>query len=208
MNQNSEWVSLGEAAQIIGVHPATIRNWAERGEIPYRRTPGGHRRFRRADLRQWQAAHRLTHPAEAQVIVQSAMGRTRMEISDKGKLAELDWYDQLSPEAREGMREEGLRLMDTLMGYLANPESDVGLNTAYKIGVNYGKLLKGEELTLSKALQGYFFFSDFLLDAVLQLSETATAQAVTDWSAMLRQVHRFIRQILVGMAAAYEQNCS
>ena len=52
MNEPSEWVSLGEAAQIIGVHPATIRNWAEQGELPFRRTPGGHRRFRRADLQQ------------------------------------------------------------------------------------------------------------------------------------------------------------
>ena len=40
-----EWVSLRQAAELLGVHPATVRSWADKGELPSRRTPGGHRRF-------------------------------------------------------------------------------------------------------------------------------------------------------------------
>lgn len=206
MSQSSEWVSLGEAAEIIGVHPATIRNWAERGELPFRRTPGGHRRFRRADLKQWLANHRLAHPAEAQVVVQSALGRTRLEIGDRRTLTGLDWYGQLSPAAREEMRQQGLNLMDTLMRHLAEPETDAALNTAHEIGIKYGRLLKGQQLTLGQALGGYFYFSDFLLDAVIQLAETTTPRPNMDWGTMLRAVHQFTRKILAGMVAVYEQD--
>lgn len=205
MSESSEWVSLGEAAEMIGVHPATIRNWAERGELPFRRTPGGHRRFRRADLQQWQSRHRLTLPAEAQVVVQSAVGRARLDIGDRQKLVNLEWYGRLSAESRETMRQQGLRLMDALMRYLADPGADLELQSAQEIGEIYGKLLKTEGLTLSQALQGYFYFADFLQEAVIQLSETSTTRPAASWGDLLRQVNRFTREILTTMIAAYEQ---
>ena len=54
-DSTSEWVSLRQAADLLGVHPATVRNWADKGDLPSRRTPGGHRRFRKADLMQYAA---------------------------------------------------------------------------------------------------------------------------------------------------------
>jgi excisionase family DNA binding protein len=206
MSQSSEWVSLGEAAEIIGVHPATIRNWAERGELPFRRTPGGHRRFRKSDLQQWLAAHRVTAPADAQVVVQSALGRARLEIGSKDTLTDLDWYGNLSPMARKTMRQQGLRLMDTLIGHLANAEQDGELRKAYQIGQTYGALLKREGLTLTQALQGYFYFVDFLMEAVIQLAETSSPTPASSWGNMLRQVNQFTRQTLIGMLQVYEEN--
>ena len=205
MGRSSEWVSLGEAAQIIGVHPATIRNWAEHGELPFRRTPGGHRRFRRSDLQQWLAAHRVIPSAEAQVIVQSALGRARLEMGDRQQLANQDWYGKLNPDAREIMRQQGLRLMDTLIDHLADSETDEGLKTAYETGLMYGRLLKGQGLALSRALQGYFYFVDFLFEALVQLSETGSSRPTTNWGDILRQVNRFTRQTLIGMIVVYEQ---
>ncbi|MBI5957134.1 MAG: helix-turn-helix domain-containing protein [Chloroflexi bacterium] len=206
MGRFSEWVSLGEAAQIIGVHPATIRNWAEQGELPFRRTPGGHRRFRRSDLQQWLAAHRVIQPGDAQVIVQSALGRARFEIGDRQHLASQEWYDRLNPATRETMRQQGLRLMDTLVDYLANPGHEAGLKPAYEIGLTYGKLLHQQGLTLSHALQGYFYFVDFLLDSVLQLSTTNTQRPTINWGDLLHQINSFTRQTLLGMVTIYEQS--
>lgn len=42
-----EW---GESSGVVGMHPDTIRAWADEGKIPCWRTPGGQRRFRRSDL--------------------------------------------------------------------------------------------------------------------------------------------------------------
>ena len=45
-----EWMTLGQAAKFLGVAQSTLRKWSDHGRIPTFVTPGGHRRYRRADL--------------------------------------------------------------------------------------------------------------------------------------------------------------
>lgn len=45
-----EWLTLGQAAKYLGVAQSTIRKWSDHGRLPAFYTPGGHRRYRRADL--------------------------------------------------------------------------------------------------------------------------------------------------------------
>ncbi len=45
-----EWLTLGQAAKFLGVAQSTIRKWSDQGRLPAFYTPGGHRRFRRAEL--------------------------------------------------------------------------------------------------------------------------------------------------------------
>jgi excisionase family DNA binding protein len=206
MSDTSEWVSLGEAAEIIGVHPATIRNWTERGELPFRRTPGGHRRFRRADLQKWLDSNRITQPTDAQMVVHSALGRARLEIGERGNITDQAWYNKLNGEARDTMRKQGLRLMESLIRHLANPGSTTELATAQEIGQVYGNRLKVQNLTLSQAREGYFYFADFLLEAVIQMAEASTARSPANWGDMLRHMNDFTREILIAMIAIYEQS--
>src|SRR6266581_8806460 len=87
-----EWLSLRQAAEMLGMHPATVRLWADRNELPSRRTNGGHRRFRRSDIEA-----RLRHDAEhkprpaAQLLVQSVLGRVRFAFTH-GTLTTLSCY--------------------------------------------------------------------------------------------------------------------
>jgi excisionase family DNA binding protein len=46
----TEWLTLGQAAKYLGVAQSTIRKWSDVGRVPAFYTPGGHRRYRRADL--------------------------------------------------------------------------------------------------------------------------------------------------------------
>lgn len=39
------FVSSQKACEILGVHPNTLRTWADHGKIEYIRTPSGHRRY-------------------------------------------------------------------------------------------------------------------------------------------------------------------
>ena len=45
-----EWLTLGQAARYLGVAQSTIRKWSDDGRVRAFYTPGGHRRYRRADL--------------------------------------------------------------------------------------------------------------------------------------------------------------
>jgi excisionase family DNA binding protein len=48
-----EWLTLGQAAKYLGVAQSTMRKWSYVGRVSAFYTPGGHRRYRRADLDQF-----------------------------------------------------------------------------------------------------------------------------------------------------------
>lgn len=48
--RNPNILTPNEAADLLLVSPITVRQWAQRGLLPFLTTPGGHRRFRRADV--------------------------------------------------------------------------------------------------------------------------------------------------------------
>ena len=53
MAYSDEWITLHEAAQLLGVHPATVRHWSDEGRLPVYRTSGGHRRYKRDEVELW-----------------------------------------------------------------------------------------------------------------------------------------------------------
>ena len=42
-----EWLSLSDAAKLLGVHPSTVRLWSDKGALPVHKTQRGHRRYKR-----------------------------------------------------------------------------------------------------------------------------------------------------------------
>src|SRR5216684_4186372 len=136
-----DWLSLRQVADLLGMHPATVRLWADRNELPSRRTTGGHRRFRRADIeaRLHHEAERKPHPA-AQLLVQSVLGRVRFAFTD-GTLNALPWYQHFNESAREAYRSLGRRVLELLLHALADGTSREELRSeALKLGVEYGSI--------------------------------------------------------------------
>jgi excisionase family DNA binding protein len=201
---DSEWVSLQRAAEILGVHPATVRNWADKGDLPSMRTPGGHRRFRKADLLQYAQTHADVQPVEVQVILQSALGQTRMHVED-GALANLPWYAGFSEAKRVEMRRQGRRVLEALRTYLAHGAPDGELSSARTIGSDYAALLHGEGLNLSNAAQGFFYFGDFVMNSILTWSEITPPRSPPEWANLLRQVSGFMNAMLLTIIEYYEK---
>ena len=112
-NEGSEWVSLRRAADILGVHPATVRNWADSGKLPFRRTAGKHRRFNINDLHDYADAGGDLEPVELQVIMQSALGQTRMQVGSN-HLESAPWYAAMSDESKQYLREQGRRVLEAM----------------------------------------------------------------------------------------------
>lgn len=203
---STEWVSLGEAAKILGVHPATVRNWADRGELPFRRTPGGHRRFRRADLSQWATTQHAPQPAEAELIVQSALGRILIEMDD-GDLARQPWYTKITPDQRETLRVKVRHVMNALTAYLAGRPTDNGVFALPdEVGRDYAATARGYGLQLYEAARGFIFFTRFIIEAIVQLSEAGTPRSAIEWGTLLREVHTFTNDALLGIIAFYESH--
>lgn len=205
MAQENEWLSLGEAAEILGVHPSTLRHWADSGDLPFQRTPGGHRRFRRGDLQQW--ALRKEHdlaPAEARLMLQSALGRARLEIGE-GQLHGQAWYDAMDEESRRTHRRLGRRLLELLSSYLTEPEDYEKLRAEVRIiGKEYAQLSQHEDLSLSNSVRAFLFFRDLLLDSVLQFAEMLSLRTPLDWGERFRQVYTVTDDLMLALIEEYE----
>ncbi len=51
-----EWLTVTQAADLLGVAAHTLRDWTAKGVVEASRTAGGHRRYRKADLERFRAA--------------------------------------------------------------------------------------------------------------------------------------------------------
>jgi len=57
---STEWLTPNEVAELLLVSPVTVRQWAQKGMLEARMTPGGHRRFSMDVVRQFAVAKGLT----------------------------------------------------------------------------------------------------------------------------------------------------
>ncbi|MGJ3238766.1 MAG: helix-turn-helix domain-containing protein [Anaerolineae bacterium] len=201
----AEWVSLRKAADILGVHPATVRNWADKGDLPSRRTPGGHRRFNKDDLTHYAQSQGELQPMEVQVIIQNALGSTRIHI-DEDNLHEVPWYAAMSDNMRGTMRKQGRDVLQALRTYLAEGAPDEQLSVAIRLGNDYAKALIEDNLTLPQATRGFFYFSDFVVNSILTWSELAPPRNSSEWANLLRQVNAFINAMLLSIVEYYEED--
>jgi excisionase family DNA binding protein len=198
---------LGEAAEILGVHPTTVRHWADSGDLPSQRTPGGHRRFRRRDLDQWASMQQTTEarPEEAQIMMQSALGRARIEVGD-GQLHGLGWYDQFDEQTRQAHRSLGRRLLEVLTHHLTNPVASSDLRDEIRaMGIEYASLSISHQIRLSDSVRAFLFFRDLLTESVIQMAGVLSLSTPRDWSERLRQVNDITDELLLSLISEYER---
>ena len=62
-SETEELLTAGDVADIFKVSTVTVGVWADEGKLPSFRTPGGHRRFKRADIDAYLAT--FNSPTEA-----------------------------------------------------------------------------------------------------------------------------------------------
>ena len=204
-SEGSEWVSLRHAADILGVHPATVRNWADSGKLPFRRTAGKHRRFNVKDLSDYARPQADLEPIELQVIMQSALGQTRMQAGS-ARLESAPWYIAMSDESKQHLREQGRRVLEAMRKFVAAGAPDEGLGSAIKLGKDYAARLIAEGLSLPQAMRGFYFFSDFVLDSILTWSELRQLSSSSEWSTLLRQVNAFMHAMQLSIVEYYEED--
>ena len=204
MTDNAEWVSLRRAADILGVHPATVRNWADKGELRSRRTPGGHRRFLKSELVQYARSQGELQPVEVQVIIQNALGQTRMQVGE-GNLSDVPWYAAMKEDTRAEMRQQGRRVLDEIRRYMGQGAPDAGLSIAITLGKDYASILSDDGLSLPQAVRGFLYFSDFVINSILTWSELAQPRNSSEWANLLRQLNTFTDAMLLSIIEYYEE---
>jgi excisionase family DNA binding protein len=200
-----EWLSLSEAAELLGMHPATVRLWADRNELPSRRTNGGHRRFRRSDIeaRLRQDAERKPRPT-AQLLVQSVLGRVRFAFTD-GTLKTMPWYEHFNDSALEAYRSLGRRVLELLLRALndGTPAEELRAE-AVLLGTEYGSVTRDSHVPVADAVRAFLYFRSLVDESVIQLAEV---QGVLDrpdipWAESLYQIQTLTNELLPALIEA------
>lgn len=197
-----EWLSLSDVAEILGIHPSTVRVWSDKGVLPVHRTQGGHRRYLRNELDLWVQSQRAGGTNEAHMVVHNALKNTRFQISE-GHLAAEAWYSKLDDEAREQYRKSGRVLLEGLFSFLAS-DGKTAAAEAQALGYEYASRGRRYGLSAVEAVHAFLFFRNVLMDSMLAVYEAASVQSPTAWSGMFRKINEFTDQILVKLLETYE----
>ncbi len=204
---NNDWLTLSSAASLLGVHPSTLRLWADQGEVASARTAGGHRRFRRNDIESFVAARREARPENAhtgQVIAENALGRARMQMAE-GRLRDQSWYLSLDDAKRAQFRDAGRRLLKSLVQYLGE-EDDNALEEAAELGRLYNRLGLRSSLSLAERVRVFLLFNGSLYQSMIDHYRSAGQRGAGQWATLHGRIQDFSNAVLLALVSDAEEH--
>lgn len=206
--EQKDWLSLAEASDLLGVHPTTLRRWADAGEISCFRTPGGHRRFRAVDLVAWMQGKQVTTLVpQSESLVHSAVGYTRDEMAQQ-RVSSEPWYMAFEhEEERRQMRDTGRRLFGLAIQYMSRRrDQEPILQEGRRIGEFYGQECAQHGVSLVDTVRALFFFRESLLRAA-KPGQAHPGQYDTEDVRIHRQLRHFLDEVMYACLASYEATC-
>ncbi len=201
---SKQWLSLNQAAKQLGVHPVTLRRWADDGELPVMVTPGGHRRFAVAEIDRFseERQRRQIVSGIEQMWADQVLDETRRQISAQRDAA---WLSTFSEQQREHKRILGRQLLNITLKYISLKEGGEDLlQTARAIGREHAQDGLQRNLPLVEALTIILFFRDTMFNVALQLPEVAHVKAGVN-AQLLRRIGTLLATVELSVAEIYDQ---
>lgn len=201
--QDEIWLTIGQAAERLGVHSTTLRRWADEGDIPIMITPGGHRRFSVTDIDRFKdERHRLRVVAGLEKIwAEHALTRARAEVVSHREEELLLPFDE---QEREHKRLLGRRMMGLLLQYVSIREGGEGiLEEARAIGREHAENALNLGLPVSDALRVSMFFRDAVLEAALDLPEKAHVHTSANLE-LVRRINTLLNVVQLAITERYD----
>ena len=201
------WLDLGDAARYLGVHFTTLRRWADAGEVPCIRTPGGRRRFALPDLQRFLA--RLRQPPAKRPLVSletsletRTLGLARHHMQARAVHQE-NWLARFDEEQRLRFRHSGRRLLGLLIQFSSRSDAgEVFLEEGKRIAREYGAVCCQADLSITETVRAFLFFRRSLLDAI---HETGCLNGPNDAEGqrLYRRMSDFLDTILLATIESY-----
>lgn len=198
---NDEWLSLSDAAEVLGVHPSTVRLWSDKGVLPTHKTQGGHRRYRRSEITLWAESNKSSREIEPEGMMNEIIKNVRLQISE-GHLQAESWYQKLDEEARIQYRASARSLFHGLMNYVATKGAEADTE-AYAIGYEYASRAHRYCLSYVDAAKAFLFFRNTLIESVIKVYTDANVSS-KQTAETFGKMHTFTDQILISLLQTYQ----
>ena len=201
---DDQLLSITKAAKILGVHPLTLRNWSEKGQISFYRTPGGHRRFRQQDLVDFLTGMSQHTDAKEIALVTTthqALRRVLDKPSPTPMVVQPVWQQNLSEQQRATMRGLGKRLLGMTLHYAAGTAGDSTLENGRELGEDYGRAVRNFGWSITEAVATFNFFRDSVIDSTFAGQHADTAQAQ-----LYQRLNQFFNEVMLAMIQTLEND--
>jgi len=200
-------LALKEAAERLDVHPATLRRWADKGEIEVVLTPGGHRRFPISEIARLRSRSSAAtgeasgggHYSYDSSLADATLEHTRQGIDEQSGAS---WREGLDAEDIQEKRALGRRLVELVTKYLHDGDAAIVVE-ARAIGRLYGKSARDSGLGLTDALKATFFFRQHIMESVVFSGETGGVRQDIDRET-LRRLDHFLNAVELSIAEVLE----
>lgn len=202
-NTAPQWLALKEASDFLGVHFTTLRTWADNGDIPVFRTPGGHRRFSLDDLRRFLAQRSQLATADEHGIVGVAVVRAREEL-ERQLPVDQRWRYPLQGDAEQARRQRGRQLFALAVSFVLKPaQSERLLEQGRELGREYGWEAARSGIGLADTGKAVQFFRSQLVETVRHQESAALPDA--DDLRVQRLIDLFLDEVLYAVLDGYER---
>jgi excisionase family DNA binding protein len=203
VQQSTTWLRLGEAAEYLGVHPATLRRWADEGRLACLRTPGGRRRFAQADLDSFMASLRGGASPSFTTAITPMPSSPMMDASTHASIRDQGWYGQLDEDHRSMLRGQGQKLMATLMHYISRDEGDAYLKEGERLAAGYASLFLRNGLGLVDVLNAFLIVRRSITSSLHEARHTQSPMDQDAWR-LYHRTEDFLDRVLMAMIGIYE----
>lgn len=198
-----EWLGLGEAAQYLGIHPVTLRRWADAGDINHMLTAGRHRRFAITELKRFadERLRLMPMPRTEQLWADNAAAYTQEVIQTHRQSA---WMQAYRDSDRQQSRELGRRLMAIVFQYISSDEnSDILIGEARAIGKKYAQSAIQHGLAIADVLEATMSFRDAMFEAAVLVPEVAHTASRSN-ARLLRKINTLLNVVQLAIANVYD----
>lgn len=200
-------LGMSEASELLGVSEAALRQWTDEGEIKAFITPGGHRRYMRAELKKFMSSQRRVLGVKDLAIELEGTAQQHREIALES-IKKTAWYDRLNEESQEHLADLGRQMLKLIIKYFTDPSRrEETILLVRDVGHEHGKTLAKLELPLTDSVEAFLLHRDPIMNAVTHLLRKREAYSGRIVKAIPMVAH-VLDQALVALVAAHQQYCN
>jgi len=198
------FLNISEASRILGVSEAALRQWTDEGKIKAFITPGGHRRYSRANLNKFITTHPKMLGVKDLITEIEETVELHREIARKS-LSSSSWYNKLSQESQDHFADMGRRLLSLIVKYISEPSKrEETMYLARQVGHDMGEILAMHGLPLADSVEAFLIHREPVVNAATSLLKRRDAFTGRVVDAIPLAIN-VIDETLVSLVAAHQQ---
>lgn len=198
-------VSISEASRMLGVSETTLRQWTDEGKVRAFITPGGHRRYDKAELRSFMGKQHRIHGLKDLVSSIESTPPQHRQVAHT-YFSTTPWYHRLDAQTQKHMAESGRELLQLVIKYLTEPAKRKETEGQVRsVGSDFGNQAAKLGLSLTETIETFMLHRNPVINAATDLMKRREALNERAVEA-IPLLNHIIDEALIAMVAAYQQH--